>query len=103
MAVPEIMHKGVGVDQELADEEHIRRSPYIRTFSRGMGADGSRVSIPHGWRWVGLVIQRTIVQGPFLREEAERLKSLLKPLAEAAILARTSALRASPASATRWS
>ena len=47
---------------------------------------GSR--IPHGWRWVVLSIQRTIVQGPFLREEAERLKSLLKPLAEAAILAR---------------
>ncbi|WP_395698145.1 helix-turn-helix transcriptional regulator [Methylocella sp.] len=89
VAVPAILQNGVGVDQDFTNADDIRRSPYYQDF---LAKHGRRWFAGLGFRtegdgWV-LSIQRTIAQGPFLREETQQLKALLKPLAEAATLAK---------------
>lgn len=86
--VPEIISRGIAVDQDYVTPEEMRRSDYYNDFliQAGLGwfaGLGFKAADEH---WC-LTIQRSMAQGPFTPREQQRLLKLRGPLTTAATVA----------------
>jgi DNA-binding CsgD family transcriptional regulator len=86
--VPEIVRRGIAVDQDYATPEQIRRSDYYNDF---LGRAGLRWFAGLGFNaadelWC-MTVQRSAQQGPFTPREQELLLQLRGPLTTAATIA----------------
>jgi DNA-binding CsgD family transcriptional regulator len=86
-AIPKIVKTGIGVDQDFATPELLKRDAFYNEFLAPMGFRWfAGIGMPvNGALWC-LCLQRTPRQGPFEKEQQRALARLAAPLTNAATL-----------------